>query len=139
MIPVINTNVMINCATTNDLRRKTPLLLVLKDPFKTLTGLKPEMISAGYKPDNMPSKIVTTTRKIINPGDENNEISFPVIWENTGFTNAEKRRAVTKAIVATSTASDKYWKINWPLTAPTTFFIPTSFARSTDLAVARFI
>ena len=47
IMPLTNTIVIMNCESNNDLRRKTPLLPDLNDPFKTPAGLKLEMINAG--------------------------------------------------------------------------------------------
>ena len=58
-----------NWDTSNDLRSNTPFAPDLKDPFNTLAGLNPEIMNAGYIPDNKPSKMVTTVRKIIRNGD----------------------------------------------------------------------
>ena len=62
MIRVIE---MTNWVTTNPFRRIIPLVPPMNRPFKTITGLNPDKIIAGYIPATKPTPIEVPNNKEI--------------------------------------------------------------------------
>src|SRR5690606_14950980 len=139
-VPAINTIEMANWNTTRPLRSTRPRPLDAKRPFITDTGCNEEMKKAGYKPANTP----IAAAKANNTGILTQLLSklssncLPANWLKNGRVASIITTAQIRLNILSKTDSLRNWKTSCERSEPITLRTPTSLARSTDRAVAKF-